>query len=34
MWNSVTPEAEGVAIADAFIAIAAFASWRMGKRPS
>ena len=32
MWNWVTPEAEGVAIAAVFIVIAAFASWRMGKR--
>ena len=34
MWNWVTPETEGVAIAVAFIAIAAFASWRRGKRLS
>jgi len=30
MWNWVTPEAEGLAIAAIFIAIGAFASWRMG----
>ena len=33
MWNWVTPEAEGLATAAIFIAVAAFASWRMG-RPS
>jgi hypothetical protein len=34
MWNGFTPEMEGVTIAAIFIALSAFASWRLRKGPA